>query len=69
MLGSTKEYTNVLRQSYSKYSLINNKHIPKEVFYSTLDYKLKVLAGLIDTDGSLNKNLRYDISQSRQELA
>lgn len=69
ILGSTKEYTNVLRQSYSKYSLINNKHIPKEVFYSTLDYKLKVLAGLIDTNGSLNKNLRYDISQSRQELA
>lgn len=69
ILGSTKEYTNILRQSYSKYSLINNKHIPKEVFYSTLDYKLKVLAGLIDTDGSLNKNLRYDISQSRPELA
>lgn len=69
ILGSTKKYTNILRQSYSKYSLINNKHIPKEVFYSTLDYKLKVLAGLIDTDGSLSKNLRYDISQSRQELA
>lgn len=69
ILGGTKEYTNILRQSYSKYSLINNKHIPKEVFYSTLDYKLKVLAGLIDTDGSLDKNFRYDISQSNQELA
>lgn len=51
---------------YSKlkeYNLINNKHIPKEVFKSTLNYRLNLLAGLIDTDGHLHyKDGSYEIT-------
>lgn len=64
---------NKLLNIYKKYNLINNKHIPKELYYSSIDYRLKVLAGIIDTDGSLKKGSRsysfsYEISMSRKEL-
>ena len=35
------------------YNLINNKHIPKEYLINDRDTRLKVLAGLIDTDGNV----------------
>jgi len=58
---------------FKKYNLIHNKHIPKEVFYSTLDYRLKVLAGLIDTDGNIKRgtssySFNYEIAMSRENL-
>lgn len=52
------------------YNLINNKHIPEEYMFSTKSNRLELLAGLIDTDGSLqtNKNT-FQISRSREQLA
>ena len=51
------------------YNLINNKHIPFDYKYSKLNERLELLAGLIDSDGSLNNNTRYDIIQKNKELA
>ena len=42
-----------LKKYLQKYNLLNNKHIPNEYLTNDRDTRLKVLAGLIDTDGSV----------------
>jgi len=42
-----------LKKYLRKYNLLNNKHIPNEYLTNDRDTRLKVLAGLIDTDGSV----------------
>lgn len=64
---------NKILNIYKKYNLIKNKHIPTEVFYAPIDFRLKVLAGLIDTDGNLKKgsssySFSYEISMAREQL-
>ena len=39
-----------------KYNLLNNKHIPIEYLTNDRETRLKVLAGLIDTDGNVRAN-------------
>ena len=51
------------------YKLLNNKHIPKDYKFSSLEDRLQLLAGIIDSDGSLNNNTRYDIIQKNKDLA
>jgi hypothetical protein len=41
------------------YNLINNKHIPNEYIYNSTEVGLKLLAGLIDTDGNYNRDKHY----------
>ena len=68
--GSANRTTrNPLNQLFRQYNLVKNKHIPKEVYFSTLSYRLQVLAGLIDTDGNINKGIRYEFSSCKEELA
>lgn len=56
--------TNPWRDCLRKYNLINNKHIPKEFLINDEDTRLKVLAGLIDTDGHVaNDGRRIVINQ------
>lgn len=45
----------VLQKKLEKNNLINNKHIPIDFILSSKKQRLKLLAGLIDTDGSLHK--------------
>jgi DNA-directed RNA polymerase beta subunit len=45
-----------LKKYLRKYNLLNNKHIPNEYLTNDRDTRLKVLAGLIDTDGSVRAN-------------
>ena len=64
---------NKLLKVFKKYNLIDNKHIPQEVYYTPIEYRLKVLAGLIDTDGNLSKgsssySFSYEIAMSREPL-
>jgi DNA-directed RNA polymerase beta subunit len=42
-----------LKKYLRKYNLLNNKHIPNEYLTNDKETRLKVLAGLIDTDGSV----------------
>lgn len=63
---------NPIIQQYKRLGLCGNKHIPKEVLKSSLEYKLKVLAGVIDTDGFIKSPKRlgksFEIEMSREYL-
>jgi len=45
-----------LKKLLEHYNLIDNKHIPREYLLNDRETRLKVLAGLIDTDGSVRAN-------------
>ena len=45
-----------LKKLLAKYNLINNKHIPLDYLTNDRKTRLAVLAGLIDTDGSVRAN-------------
>jgi len=45
------------------------KFIPKECLLSSIDYRFKLLAGLIDTDGTVGKNNHCSITTKSKRLA
>jgi hypothetical protein len=51
-----------------KYNLLNNKHIPHVYKCNSRDIQLELLAGLIDSDGSLCVGGGYDIIQKNETL-
>lgn len=51
------------------YSLLGNKHIPKEYLLSSKQNRLELLAGLLDTDGCLDSGNCYEITQKNKFLA
>ena len=50
-----------------KYNLMNNKHIPHVYKCNSKDIRLEVLAGIIDSDGSLQYG-GYDVIQKNETL-
>lgn len=53
-------------------NLLNNKHIPKDYLIDSRENRLKLLAGILDTDGSRDQRLgkrTYEITQKRKKLA
>jgi DNA-directed RNA polymerase beta subunit len=46
---------NPLKEHLKKYNLLKNKHIPLDYIVNDRETRLKVLAGFIDTDGSVRK--------------
>lgn len=58
---------NPVLQSLQRLNLIANKHIPKEYKFNSRDVQLQVLAGVIDSDGSLGVK-GYDIIQKNERL-
>ena len=63
-LKKTNRFMSFLRNN----NLLNNKHIPYEYKCNSRDIQLKVLAGLIDSDG-YNKTNCYEIMQKNNVLA
>lgn len=60
---SKKDPLNLL---FCKYNLYNNKHIPDNYIYNSKEIQLKVIAGLIDTDGTCSRykhGIVYEITQ------
>lgn len=56
--------TNPLKEVLSYYNLIDNKHIPKDYLINDRETRLKLLAGFIDTDGTVSRDgTRIVISQ------
>ena len=55
---SYQDYSNPLRKIIKEYNLYKNKHIPKEYLVNDEETRLKLLAGFIDTDGSVFDNGR-----------
>ena len=57
-----------IRNAISKLDLIDNKHIPSEYFIDSRKNRLRLLAGIIDTDGYAAKDC-YDITLMNETLA
>lgn len=61
-----------LKKLLEKYDLVNNKYLPNEYIVNDRDTRLKVLAGIIDTDGTVTREgTRIVITQGtiHEELA
>jgi hypothetical protein len=62
--------TNPFMDKLNKYNLVGNKHIPKEYMMNSREVRLKLLAGIIDTDGCLSNNgKRITIGQVNKLLS
>ena len=59
---------NPLWAEFKHYDLPNNKHIPQEFISNSVDVRMQLLAGLIDSDGTA-KHHGYSICQVRENLA
>ncbi len=53
---------------FQKLNLINNKHIPEIFLNNSVENRLRLLAGIIDTDGYLG-NSKYEIIQKNKILS
>lgn len=59
-----KHHKNMFKESLRYYGILNNKDIPITYIYTSIENRLQLLAGLIDTDGSFSKRDRvYTFSQ------
>lgn len=69
----SKRITNPLYGNLIKYNLYKTnsgtKFIPREALLSDIEYRKKVLAGLIDTDGYLSKKNGYSICTKSERLS
>lgn len=59
---------NTILEQFKKLNLINNKHIPEIYLKNSQENRLELLAGLLDTDGSIHKQA-YEITQKNKILA
>lgn len=67
--GIKKKGSNHFLTSLQKYNLINNKHIPKEFMFNSRENRLKLLAGIIDSDGHYQRNMKqYEITFKSEKL-
>jgi len=64
----TYNITGGFRVLLREMNLLDNKHIPREYITNSREVRLRVLAGLIDTDGYLTDNC-YEIIQKSETLA
>lgn len=64
---------NILNSQLKEYDLIGknsyDKFIPKEYLINSIDVRLELLRGLIDTDGSVDCNESIEYSTSSEQLA
>jgi len=67
--GNGKYNNNVFLNTLKDLNLINNKHIPYIYKCNTRENRLRLLAGLLDSDGSLNK-LRngFEFTQKNEKV-
>jgi hypothetical protein len=61
---------NTLLNYFNEYNLLKNKHIPTDYKINSQEVRLKILAGLLDTDGWYDKKCKYyEITQKNETLA
>lgn len=66
--GYTGKYrSNKFLNTLKDYNLIDNKHIPDDYKYNSREYRLKLLAGLIDSDASYSHG-EFEFSQVSDKL-
>jgi replicative DNA helicase len=64
----TTHQSNTFLVGLQQLNLINNKHIPTSYKMSSIKDRLELLAGLLDTDGSLHYD-GYDFTQKNKSIA
>ena len=57
-----------LRTLLNKNNLLKNKHIPSDYMFSSIEQRLELLRGLMDTDGSCTKKGNCEFYQKNFEL-
>ena len=67
--GRGKQNTNPFLNELRRLQVLNMKHIPDVYLKNSKENRLKLLAGLIDTDGCLSSNTQYEIVQKSEQLA
>jgi len=55
--------------TYLKNNLYNNKHIPDAYMYSSIEDRMELLRGLMDSDGSCDMTGSIEFSSSNEKLA
>lgn len=50
-----KRHKNIFKESLRYYGILNDKFIPSAYIHTSIENRLQLLAGLIDTDGSFSK--------------
>jgi len=60
-------YKDSLQKELRKLGVLGNKHIPTEYFVNDRKTRMKLLAGLLDSDGNVNNN-NYEFCQKRESL-
>jgi phage/plasmid-associated DNA primase len=64
-LSSKNRFLDFLRN----YNLINNKHIPSDYKFSSIEQRLELLAGIIDSDGHYQKTMnQYELTLTNEKL-
>lgn len=57
---------NILTQSLKSYGLIKNKHIPEDYKYSSIEQRMELIRGIMDTDGSVGANGGIQLTQKNK---
>lgn len=57
-----------LREAFKYYNLIDNKHVPDCYIYNSYENRLKLLAGLLDTDGCKSGRNTISFCQKRKQI-
>jgi len=62
--------SNMFINALKKYDLLGNKHIPHDFKCNSRENRLKLLAGIIDSDGHYNNNIsnQYEITLKSEQL-
>lgn len=66
--NNSGHFKSPLRKLLKTYNLYNNKHIPEEYLVNSQDVRLQLLAGFIDTDGSVVSGRNILISQGGENI-
>jgi hypothetical protein len=67
---NTRKKHNTFINILNIYNLINNKHIPDVYKINSRDNRLKLLAGLIDSDGYYNRKMKnYELTLKNKNLS
>lgn len=67
--GCSKPNTNPFLNELRRLNVFGTKHIPEIYLKNSKENRLKLLAGLIDTDGTLASGTSYSITQKREILS
>jgi len=68
IFGNGRYGSNPFLTTLKNLNLIKNKHIPMIYKCNSRENRLKLLAGLIDSDGHLDRNNGFEFSQKNEEL-